>query len=47
MDDQHTAENIAAGIKTLNDFSESIHPDIGDSWTIGREILGEDWSVQF
>jgi len=45
--EQHTAENIAAGVEVLSDFSESIHPDIGESWTIGKDVFGEDWSERF
>ena len=46
-DEQHTAENIAAGIDVLSDFSESIHPATGESWTIGKDVFGEDWSGRF
>jgi len=46
-EDLHTAENIAAGEDVLNDFSTAIHPGIGDSWTIGRELLGDDWAERF
>ena len=46
-DDQHTAENIAANLDVLDDFSVPVFPELGDSWTIGRETLGEDWSEQF
>ncbi len=45
--EQHTAENIGAQAATLDDFSDSIHPPLGESWTIGREVLGDDWSNQF
>ena len=46
-DDQHTAENIAAGAGTLDDFSDSTHPGLGESWTIGKNVFGDDWSGQF
>jgi NAD(P)-dependent dehydrogenase (short-subunit alcohol dehydrogenase family) len=46
-DDQHTAENIVRGVDTLSDFSESIHPALGESWTIGRDVFGDDWSDKF
>ena len=46
-DEEHTAENIADGIDVLNDFSGAIHPAVGDSWTIGREVMGDDWAEQF
>ncbi|MCL4157205.1 UNVERIFIED_CONTAM: hypothetical protein GTU68_053404 [Idotea baltica] len=45
--DQHTAENIAASSDELNDFSASIHPGLGESWTIGKDVFGEDWSAKF
>ena len=45
--EEHTAENIASNAAALDDFSESINPGLGDSWTIGREVLGEDWANQF
>ena len=45
--DEHTAENIAEGAATLDDFSESIHPALGESWTIGKDVFGDDWSSQF
>ena len=45
--DEHTAENIAAGESVLSDFSEAQHPALGDSWTIGREVSGDDWQGQF
>lgn len=45
--DEHTAENIAAGAATLDDFSNAQYPAVGDSWTIGREVHGEDWQGQF
>ena len=41
-DEQHTAENIAAGQDTLSDFTNSTHPPLGDFNTIGREVFGED-----
>jgi len=47
MDDQHTAENIAVNKDVLNEFTESQHPGVGDSWTIGREVHGDDWQGQF
>ena len=47
MDDQHTAENIALNKDVLNEFTESQHPGVGDSWTIGREVHGDDWQGQF
>ena len=34
--------SIAANADTLNDFSASIHPDVGDFMTIGREVWGND-----
>jgi len=46
-DDQHTAENIARSADVLDDFSASLHPGLGESWTIGREVLGDQWSEQF
>ena len=46
-DEQHTAENIAAGAATLDSFDESRNPGLGESWTIGEEVLGEDWAGQF
>jgi NAD(P)-dependent dehydrogenase (short-subunit alcohol dehydrogenase family) len=46
-DDTHTAENIAAGVEVLSDFSASIHPQLGESWTIGKDVFGEDWSEKF
>ena len=45
--EEHTAENIAAGREVLDDYSVNIHPATGDSWTIGRETLGEDWADKF
>jgi NAD(P)-dependent dehydrogenase (short-subunit alcohol dehydrogenase family) len=45
--DDHTAENIAERSATLDDFSESTHPGVGDSWTIGRDVYGDDWAKQF
>lgn len=45
--DEHTAENIAASREQLNDFSASLHPGLGESWTIGKSVLGDDWSAQF
>ena len=41
-DEQHTAENIAAGQDTLNDFTSSTHPPLGDFNTIGRAVFGEE-----
>jgi len=46
-DEQHTAENISENLGVLNDFADPIYPDLGDSWTIGRETLGDDWADQF
>lgn len=46
-DEQHTAENIAARADVLNDFSESIHPPLGESWTIGKDVFGDEWSEKF
>ena len=46
-DEQNTAENIAAGVDVLSDFTVDIHPDLGDACTIGREVHGDDWSNQF
>lgn len=45
--DQHTAENISANCNVLDDFSESIHPPLGESWTIGKDVFGDDWSERF
>ncbi len=45
--DQHTAENIAAGATTLDDYSDPLYPAVGDSWTIGRAVHGDDWAGQF
>lgn len=45
--DEHTAENIAASSEQLNDFSASLHPGLGESWTIGKDVFGDDWSAQF
>lgn len=45
--DEHTAENIAVNSATLLDFSDSIHPGLGESWTIGRDVFGDDWQAQF
>lgn len=46
-DEQNTAENIAAGAEVLNEFGVGIHPGLGDAWTIGREVLGDDWAGSF
>ncbi len=46
-DAQHTAENIAANASVLDDFSASIHPALGESWTIGRDVFGDDWADKF
>ncbi len=46
-DAEHTAENIAAGREVLDDFSENIHPPLGESWTIGRDVFGDDWADKF
>ena len=45
--DQHSAENIAAGADVLDDLRDPIYPAVGESWTIGRETLGDYWSKQF
>mgnify|MGYP002635346115 CR=1 FL=1 len=45
--DQHSAENIAAGADVIDDLRDPIYPAVGESWTIGRETLGDDWSKQF
>ncbi len=45
--DDHTAENIALGAGELDNFSDSIHPAIGESWTIGKDVFGEEWSDKF
>lgn len=45
--DEHTAENIAASRERLNDFSASLHPGLGESWTIGKDVFGDEWSAQF
>ena len=46
-DDAHTAENIAAGLDTLNDFSDNLYPETGDAHTIGKAISGGDISKLF
>jgi NAD(P)-dependent dehydrogenase (short-subunit alcohol dehydrogenase family) len=46
-DDQHTAENIQSNVAVLSDFDESIHPDLGESWTIGKDVFGDDWAGRF
>jgi len=46
-DDEHSAENIAARSAALDDFSAPSHPGLGDSWTIGRQVMGDDWADQF
>jgi len=46
-DDEHTAENIAAGVDVLSDFSAGIHPELGESWTIGKDVFGDEWSERF
>ncbi|MEM7078619.1 MAG: SDR family NAD(P)-dependent oxidoreductase [Pseudomonadota bacterium] len=46
-DDRHSAENIAAGADVLDDFSAPIHPELGESWTIGKDVFGEAWMEQF
>lgn len=46
-DEQHTAENIAAGVDVLSDFRESLHPGLGESWTIGKDVFGENWTDHF
>jgi len=45
--DMHTAENIAEGASTLENFSDAIHPRLGESWTIGKEVFGDGWSSEF
>ena len=44
---EHTAENIAANTDALADFSAPTHPGLGESWTIGKNVFGDDWSAQF
>ncbi|MEM7019538.1 MAG: SDR family NAD(P)-dependent oxidoreductase [Pseudomonadota bacterium] len=46
-DGEHTAENIAAGLDTLNDFSDNIYPETGDAHTIGNAVSGGDISKLF
>ncbi len=46
-DDAHTAENIDANAAVLDDFSASLHPPLGESWTIGRDVFGDDWVSEF
>lgn len=46
-DTDHTAENIAQGKATLDDFSAPIHPELGESWTIGKDVFGDAWQDQF
>ena len=45
-DDEHTAENIAAGAGTFDQFS-GLHPDLGDFHTIGRAVFGDDLDSAF
>ena len=45
--EEHTAENIAGGAETLNDFSQPTHPELGESWTIGKDVFGEGWAEEF
>ncbi|MEM9622265.1 MAG: SDR family NAD(P)-dependent oxidoreductase [Pseudomonadota bacterium] len=45
-DEEHTAENIAAGAGVLDDFSAAQHPGLGEYWTIGKDVFGDDWSGQ-
>lgn len=45
--DEHTAENIAAGLDKLNDFTDSLHPEVGDFNTIGRAVYGDDLTTAF
>ena len=46
-DETHTAENIAKGAETLNDFSAATYPELGESWTIGKDVFGDRWSEEF
>lgn len=46
-DDEHTAENIAAGAEVLDDYGAPIYPALGESWTIGKDVFGDDWSERF
>ena len=46
-DELHTAENIANGAPTLDEFSAPTHPGLGESWTIGKNVFGDEWSDQF
>ncbi len=46
-DDEHTAENIAVGAAVLEDFSEPVYPALGESWTIGKDVFGENWREHF
>ena len=41
-DDEHTAENIAAGRARFDDLEGSLHPPLGDYNTIGRAVFGPD-----
>ena len=45
--DMHTAENIASGADTLEHFSDAVHPGLGESWTIGKDVFGDNWSSEF
>jgi len=45
--DMHTAENIAKGADTLENFSDAVHPGLGESWTIGKDVFGDNWSSEF
>ena len=46
-EEEHTAENIAMGAKTLSDYSHPTHPELGESWTIGRDVFGDRWAEEF
>jgi hypothetical protein len=43
----HTAENIAEGASTLENYSNASHPKLGESWTIGKDVFGDGWSSEF
>jgi NAD(P)-dependent dehydrogenase (short-subunit alcohol dehydrogenase family) len=45
--DMHTAENIAEGASTLENYSNAVHPKLGESWTIGKDVFGDGWSSEF
>lgn len=42
--DEHNAENIAAGLGQLNDFTDAIYPGPGEAHTVGLEVSGGDLS---